>query len=561
MVSFAQDKFDRVDGDIGTTWLVPCGNVTIFDEAVYPVSADDAQSGLSPTLEGTTERRTQVLWQGSELDGPDQHVRAAFAHVPEIIGEENISTLVTKVTTDPSFGVLVRMSRDPLLVDLGGTEEPECYNQGYGLRMTFPRSGAAPILKIVKYTPTKLPPGISAPSSVEPDGAVVLTSVTLESDNLHLDPDWDGTGNFPYRGQVQEMRLRIRFADDQAFLEAFLNDRNLNTPILEWVDRQTPIWGEKGLPGFEFLSAIASEQPEGTSPFSRRGVPLLTCHLWHAETIKALRRPVRVAPGNFYTYTEIVNRVITLVEQNGDAKYTATQGGNKTSTYLEFVVEAEKHIIRKEGYYHWLLREAKVYLQNDRQDYEMPADCSSIEMVRPGNWNNVPLREVTPMEFRNRLAGVQRTGGRPTIFTQTEHGANNTRVLRVFPVPTAAQQINTVVLQGQTDPEDAFLVVEYYARIIRPDEPSLQIPFVPQEHIDVLVYGAAAHALMIDTDPTNAQLYLQAFNAKLSDLVRDNNRKNSTRQTVMRSAADAFKPDFQFRIPLLRSTQLETLLI
>lgn len=556
MVSFASDKFDRVDGDIGTNWTVPCGNVTIFDESVYPVSADEATSGLSPVLEGTTERRTQVLWTGTELDGPDQVVRAVWSHVPEIIGEIDISQLITRATTDPSFTVVARMSKDPLLVDLGGDEEPFCYNQGYGLRVTFPRSGANPILKIVKFTPTKLPPGIGAPSSSEVDGAIVLTSGTLSEANLHVDEN----GN--YRGEVQDMRMRIRRADNEVIVEAYLNDRNLNTPILSYTDRQNPLWGEKGLPGFEFLSAVSATQPSGSSPFSLQGIPLLVCHLWSVETIKDFRRPAVVAPRNVFTYSKVTERVITLVEKNGDAKYNATVNGQtKLDTYLNFVLECEADIIRTEGYWHWLYRESRVYLEFDRQDYEMPEDVGLIEIVRPGNWNNVPLREVTPMEFRNRLAGVQRTGGRPTIFTVTEESVNNRKRLRVFPVPTQSAPINTVTLQGQTNPEDAFLVIEYFARRLHPSEPDVQLPYVPQENIDVLIYGATAHALLLDTDPQNAQAFAAVYNNKRMALRRENNRKASTRQTVMRSAADVFKPDFQFRIPLLRSTQLETLLI
>jgi hypothetical protein len=478
MTSTVIDKFDRVDGPIGANWLIPCGNVTIFDESVYPVDSTIG-SGPSPVLQGTTERRTQALQIGQTMDGPDQMIRAVYSHTPEIIGEINISQLCSEITTPPSFTVLVRMSKDPLLVDLGGNEEPSCYDQGYGLRITHPCDGSAPIMKLVKFMPSKLPPGINRPVSTEVDNAQVLAQVVLRYLDMHVDPEFDGTSLgtdrdatdvFPYRGFVQEIRLRIRLADDQVRLEAFINDRNLNTPILDYTDYQNPLWGEKGLPGFEFLSALASEQPAGTSPFSQQGVPLLVCHLFQADTVRSVRRPVAVHPSNFWTYSEVTKRVITLVEKNGDAKYNATVNGQtKLDTYLAFVLEAEKDILRREGYWQWLLRSQRIYLEADKDTYELPADLGMIEVLRPGNWNNSPLPELTLNEFRQRLGTASPgQGGKPLIFTQIETSVDSRQNIRVFPVP--AQNTNIT-----TDPagEDPYLIVEYYARHGRPQDPDV----------------------------------------------------------------------------------------
>ncbi len=92
-------------------------------------------------------------------------------------------------------------------------------------------------------------------------------------------------------------------------------------------------------------------------------------------------------------------------------------------------------------------------------------------------------------------------------------------------------------------------------------QPDVQIPYVPQEHMDVLIYGATYHALLLDTDPNNAQAFGQRYERKLASIRRENNRKASTRRSVMRSVADVFQPNITSRIPLLRATQLETLLI
>ena len=550
MTASFQDKFDRVDGDIGTDYTVPCGGVEIFDESVLPVDIDRTTSGTSPILgqPGVTDQNTQVLYTADELNSPDQVLRGVWSHDP----------VTPDGNTDPSFTLMARMSKDPLLVDLGATEQPFCFDQGYGLRVTCPRDGSNPIMKIVKFITRRLPPNIDPPASTEVDFAQVLTSVTLQQKNLIVDADQTETGDLLYRGFVQEMRLRVRRADDQVILEAYLNDRNLNTPILTYTDQQDPLWGSKGRPGFQFLSATLSPQPTGTSPFGLAGEALMRCHLFEVQTIKDFRRPVSVQPDQFYTYRTVTNRVIALVEKNGDARYTATGAGvTKLDTYLQFVVEAEADIIRTEGYYHWLYRTSRVFLEEDRSNYELPEDLGELHLVRPGNWNNIPLRELEPQLFYHRVAGILNTGGTPTIFTTDEESVNNRRRIIVFPVPTGTAPTT----QGPDQDLDPFLNIDYFARQLRPSEPDVQIPFVPQQHMDVLIYGATYHALLLDTDVQNAQAFGTRYQAKLISLRRENNRKNATRQTVMRSVADLFTPNVTSRIPLLRATQLETLLI
>ena len=549
MTSRFQDKFDRADGAVGSNYTVACGGVTIFDEAILPVDMADVVSGLSPVLDqpGVTAQKTQCLYTAEAMDGPDQTIRAVWAHDP---------VSISGVNTDPSFTILARMSKDPLLYDLGTAEDPNCYDQGYGLRVTCPRSNAAPVLKFVKFMPVRRAIKQNRPSSLEPDGAVVLAQVTLQSGDLNIDPLWDETGNFPYRGFWQDMRLRIRRADNEVILEAYLNDRNLNTPILSHTDYQDPLWGAIGVPGVEFLSATLSSQPSGVSPFGLAGDSLMRCGLFSAETVKDFRRPVTAAPGNFYTYNNVVTRVITLVEKDGDARYNATNAGQtKIDTYLDFVLEAEAHIIRREGYYHWLYRESRIYLQDQTKQYEMPEDCGLIELVRPGNFSGTPLHQVDRWQFAQRVGNIEQTGGKPAIYRMVEESVNNRPTLELFPIPL----ISSI---RPADPDDEpYLVCNYFARRLRPAEPDIQIPYVPQEHIDVLIYGAAAHAMMLDTDPQNAQAFAAVFESKLGDLRRENNRKVSGNQTVAVSAADAFPSTGTTRVPLLRSTQLENLLV
>lgn len=553
MTSSFVDDFKRVDGPIGGNYTIPCGGVAIFDESVEPVNLEEVQSGNSPILSGTTEEKTQVLYTEESLDGPDQLIGVVWSHNPLVAGGGGLTGIPAITENDPSFTVLARMSKDPLLVDLGMDEQPFCYDQGYGLRVTFPRSGADPILKFVKYTTKSIPTGYTPGSSAEPDGALVLKSVTLDRDNLNLDADWDGTGNLPYQGNVQEMRLRVRRSEDQVILEAYLNDRNMNTPVLEHTDRRHPLWGVVGYPGFEFLSAVLTSQPGGVSPYNLQAVALVKCHRFFAQTVKDFRRPVFATPQNQFTYDRVTDRVITLVEKNGDARYSATEAGQtKRQTYLQFVTEAEKDIIRKCGFWHWLFRTGNVYLENARAEYELPEDCGLIEVVRPGNWNSVPLNELTDFQFHQRLGAVMQSGGQPTTFTVIGESVNNRKRIRVFPIPAITESVD-----GTPDP---FLSVDYYARPIYPSEPDIQVPYVPQEHIDVLIYGAAAHALLLDTDPNNTQAITQVFQGKMSDLLRDQFRKTSTRRTIMQSAADVFQSYPSLRTPLLRSTQLETLL-
>ena len=109
-------------------------------------------------------------------------------------------------------------------------------------------------------------------------------------------------------------------------------------------------------------------------------------------------------------------------------------------------------------------------------------------------------------------------------------------------------------MNGTNDP---YLVVEYFARQLFPSEPDVQIPFVPQAHIDVLTYGAAAHAMVLDTDDANAARMAGIYDSKLQSLRRANNRKVSGKQTVMRSIADQ---GVARETPLTRAASLNNLL-
>lgn len=547
------DKFDRADGPLGDAYDVPCGGVIISDEAVIPIDAAEIISGVSPILPNdVTAQKTQVLYTAEAMNGPDYVVRTTWAH-----DGNDPSSLPSGVTQPPSFTALARMGKDPLLYDLGTAEDPNCYDQGYGARVTFPLDGTAPTLKIIKFMPAKRLPGQSRPSSTEVDGMVVLASAVLDPDDLNLDPDFDAeafkTGDvLPYKGFWQDMRLRIRRADNEVILDVYLNDRNLNTSKLTYTDRRDPLWGVVGLPGFEFLSATLADQPAGASPFGLAGMSLLRCGIFSCETFLDVRRPVNVTPGTFYTYREVVNRVILLVERDGDAKYNAsTAGQTKFDTYLRFVIEAEADIIRKEGYFEWLRRTGTVYLRGGLGVYELPDDLGLLDSVRPGNWNAPPLSWMARSLFFQRLQGTSSSGGRPTLYTTDETGPNSRQQIRLFPFP-GENQISQVA------GEDPFLFIDYFARQIYPSEPDVQIPVVPQQHMDVLTYGAAAHALLIDTDDANSQRFAAVYMSKLKDLRRANNR-NMSQLTVMRSAADVIVPSANQR-PLLRTTQLEALL-
>jgi hypothetical protein len=102
-------------------------------------------------------------------------------------------------------------------------------------------------------------------------------------------------------------------------------------------------------------------------------------------------------------------------------------------------------------------------------------------------------------------------------------------------------------------------VVEYFARQLWPYEPDVEIPFVPQEDIDVLIYGATARALLMDTDQQNAANFEAVFQNKLKDLRRKNNRQINDR-TALRSSADVFMGNISDRIPLTRAASLGSFL-
>tara|TARA_R110000772_G_C13310120_1_gene439936 strand:+ start:15706 stop:17370 length:1665 start_codon:yes stop_codon:yes gene_type:complete len=552
MTSRFYDKFARADGTIGTNYTVACGGVVISDQAVIPLNEGAILSGFSPLLPGVTAQKTQVFYTAEAMDGPHYVVRGTWAHDGETASELDPPS----VDTPNSFTLLARMSKDPLLYDLGTDEDPACYDQGYGARVTMPLDGSAPILKIIKFMPLRRLPGLNRPASTEVDGMVVLSSVTLDHDDLNLDMGFDSTtyeaGDvLPYKGFWQDMRLRIRREDDQVVIDVFLNDRNLNQSKLSYTDRQDPLWGGVGLPGFEFISGTVTPQPAGTSPYGLDGLALVRCGLLEIETFRDVRQAVNVFPGSHYTYGRIVDRVITLVEKNGDARYNATTAGRtKIQTYLDFVLEAEADIIRLEGYWNWLRRESRIYLKDGQHTYELPANCGELELIRPGNWNRRPLTQMQNINFFRLVQGATQSGGQPHTFIQAEMGPDGRQQVRIFPEPDFS---DTQTVDG----EDPYMVVQYYGRQIRPNDPDSEIPFCPQEDSDVLIYGAAAHAVTLDTDPQNAQRMSQVYSVKLKMLRRKNNR-NITNRITMVSAADTLGGAQQ--TPLTRASSLGSLL-
>lgn len=552
MTSRFYDKFARADGTIGTNYTVACGGVVISDQAVIPLNEGAILSGFSPLLPGVTAQKTQVFYSAEAMDGPHYVVRGTWAHDGESASELDPPS----VDTPNSFTLLARMSKDPLLYDLGTDEDPACYDQGYGARVTMPLDGSAPILKIIKFMPLRRLPGLNRPASTEVDGMVVLSSVTLDHDDLNLDMGFDSTtyeaGDvLPYKGFWQDMRLRIRREDDQVVIDVFLNDRNLNQSKLSYTDRQDPLWGGVGLPGFEFISGTVTPQPAGTSPYGLDGLALVRCGLLEIETFRDVRQAVNVFPGSHYTYGRIVDRVITLVEKNGDARYNATTAGRtKIQTYLDFVLEAEADIIRLEGYWNWLRRESRIYLKDGQHTYELPANCGELELIRPGNWNRRPLTQMQNINFFRLVQGATQSGGQPHTFIQAEMGPDGRQQVRIFPEPDFS---DTQTVDG----EDPYMVVQYYGRQIRPNDPDSEIPFCPQEDSDVLIYGAAAHAVTLDTDPQNAQRMSQVYSVKIKMLRRKNNR-NITNRITMVSAADALGGAQQ--TPLTRASSLGSLL-
>lgn len=561
MVATVQDKFDRADGEIGTNYTVPCGLVSISDEAVIPIGL----SGISPETYLPAREKTQVLYTAENMDNADMVVRGVWARDPDQV------TSVVGITGDPSFTLLARMSKDPLIVDLGGDEDPNCYDQGYGLRVTCPLDRSAPILKIVKFQPTRRAPNLSRPSSTELDGATVLVMVTLQPADLNLEPGFltptatvAPTGPMPYQGYWQDMRLRIRRTDNEVVLEAYLNDRHMNQTILTYTDRQDPLWGVIGVPGFDFLSSIDNVQPNGVSPYDLVGEPLMRCGLFAVQTVKDFAKPVMATPDNFYTYDEVVRRVIQLVEKNGDAKYTATVSGQtKMATYLGFVCDAEAHIMRQVGFWRWTWRTSSIYLQNGIAIYELPSDCGIIDLIRPGNYSGPALSRVESKFFRSRVGSVSGAGGPPRVWIDQGESVNNRKQILVYPTPVVATQANSQSTQFPNGVPsevsllaDPYIQVEYYARRVRPTEPSRQIPYIPQEHIDVLVWGGAAHAMVLDTDPDNSANTQNIFNAKLQMLVREQYRGATNEPEVFRDHTQ-FGPGLG--LPLLRVDQLNGL--
>jgi hypothetical protein len=541
-VSRFLDKFDRTDGPIGSNYTEACGSVEIFDEAAWPVEVQVDQSPqiLSPD----SNRKVQVLYSGADLDGPNYAARAVWFHVGELPGIQPIDELLVQTGTDPSFTILARMSKDPQLVDLaasrvGGSDrsyafEPECYDQGYGLRVTCPRDGSAPILKIIKLAPPVYGPGISAPqTAAEPDKAFVLASMTLEAKHLHVGVTDDVT---TYKDHNQWMRLRIRRSDTVVVLEAYLNDRNQHVPILTAEDRRNPLWGVVGFSGFEFLNATLVNQPAGTSPFSLRGLPVMACQLFEVETVKDFSAPSVSVPENRYTYQRLAERVALLIEKDGDTVFTATvRSQARLNAYLDFVYESEMSLLRLEGYWWFLERHADIFTRQGVAAYDLPENASLVYSLTRQNEPRRPIEIVTQEQANLYLNPDTQGDVKAAVIRQSD--VNDRFTAHLTPVPST---------------DDQTLRLHYYARWIRPYEPALQIPLIPQEHIDVLIYDAAAHAILHNTDAEDTMGFGKQADMLRAELVRVNNRKMG-RRTIFRTARSmAISMDS----PLTRASQL-----
>ena len=182
-------------------------------------------------------------------------------------------------------------------------------------------------------------------------------------------------------------------------------------------------------------------------------------------------------------------------------------------------------------------------------EYEVPVDCGEVVAIRPG-WNQPPFTAMDPGRFHSRFGPAVSTSGRPIAYTMIGMGPDDRQMFRFFPVPSVPARTS----------ENEFVFIDYYARALRPPvgEADVLVPLIPQEHIDVLVYGAAAHALLINTDHQDSQRFAAAYSAKLAKLKRADNRQPVL--TVARSAADVLNPIQQTRLPLTRTGQLENLL-
>jgi hypothetical protein len=248
--------------------------------------------------------------------------------------------------------------------------------------------------------------------------------------------------------------------------------------------------------------------------------------------------------------------VIVLVEKNGDAKYGATTAGQtKLDTYLQFVLDAEAHILRTTGFWKWTRREGVIYLRPGIANYELPEDCGMVDLVRPGNYSGPPLVNTPNWNFRQRAGSVSGAGGPPRLYMEKAQSINNRKEILLFPTPVVATQLpSTTVQQEISAIADPYIVAEYFARRIRPSEPDRQIPYIPQEHIDVLVWGGAAHAMVLDTDPDNTRATWELFNKKLADLCREQYRGDNNAPDVARALADVGSG--RLEIPLTRYGQL-----
>ena len=130
------------------------------------------------------------------------------------------------------------------------------------------------------------------------------------------------------------------------------------------------------------------------------------------------------------------------------------------------------------------------------------------------SWTQPPLQQIDPEAWDRTIFQQRGITGRPRRFREATPQVNDRTTIEVWPIPRAEEEA-----------ENLYLLVDFYARHHRAVDPDAQVPLIPQQHMNVLIYTAAALAMVLDTDMNNMSALAQVSAKLTSELVRVNNRR------------------------------------
>jgi hypothetical protein len=251
--------------------------------------------------------------------------------------------------------------------------------------------------------------------------------------------------------------FKVRTTQRGTHLEVFVDDEV--TPVLDFTDRRP------GRP--EGLRAgFCLTEPSGTGNVAMTDFQAYTLR---SSLVHVVRPPIRL---------------MTLADLAYHVAYRLDRAGNSQMDrdYLkDFVNFAQDEVYNELLPWRWAFREMSFVTKAGVACYELPAYVAMLYDVVNSSLG-MQLAGVREQDLNRTEPARDRTGG-PYAFTVTGRGDFGGLVVRMNPTPS-----------GQ-----AVILLPYYARSVPMTEDN-DIPLIPPNWLEILIFGALKRASQYDTD-------------------------------------------------------------